>query len=454
MHLRMTGNLLLRNAEAPAGAAADLMHADRLGPRAPLRGRAAAALPAGAARARRRLGAAVHRRAALRPRGRASRSPTSTPTSPSRLGIEPLSGELTPEALLRARRGADGAAQVVPAHPGPDRRASATSTPTRRFTAPSSTRSRRPGSMRAEHARALAEAIVETLEVALDNGGSSIDDYRDARGERGSMQDEFLVHTREGEECPRCGDGDPADRRRRALDLLLPGLPDAAAQAPAEPRPRPAVSEALAAPGGLRDRPLDRRRGGDGLHGDPGARGSARRAWTCAGGGPGTRETDVIAPLAGTADVTAVLLDRRQRVRPGGRRRRDALARGAGAGLLDAGGAGADRPGRGRSTTSPRATRRRVRAPTTATPPVRPRRPASPSAVGVGAGTGAAVGKIPAASQAVRTGVGYAAARSGRGRDGGGAGGRERVRGRDRRGRQRARRARGWTTGRPGARRS
>ena len=59
--------------------------------------------------------------------------------------------------------------------------------------------------MRAEHARALAEAIVETLEVALDNGGSSIDDYRDARGERGSMQDEFQVHTREGQECPRCG---------------------------------------------------------------------------------------------------------------------------------------------------------------------------------------------------------------------------------------------------------
>ena len=37
-------------------------------------------------------------------------------------------------------------------------------------------------------------------------GGASIDDYRDARGERGSAQDEFLVHTREGEECLRCGE--------------------------------------------------------------------------------------------------------------------------------------------------------------------------------------------------------------------------------------------------------
>ena len=61
------------------------------------------------------------------------------------------------------------------------------------------------GSMRAEHCEALVEGIVEALEAGLANGGSSIDDYRDARGERGSMQDEFLVHTREGRECFRCG---------------------------------------------------------------------------------------------------------------------------------------------------------------------------------------------------------------------------------------------------------
>ena len=94
--------------------------------------------------------------------------------------------------------------------------------------------------MRRRACEALAEAIVETLEVALDNGGSSIDDYRDARGERGSMQDEFLVHTRRGPAMPALRHGDPADRRRRALDLLLPGLPDAAAPAPAEPGARAA----------------------------------------------------------------------------------------------------------------------------------------------------------------------------------------------------------------------
>jgi formamidopyrimidine-DNA glycosylase len=61
------------------------------------------------------------------------------------------------------------------------------------------------GSMKPEHAEALRDAVVAALEAGIDAGGSSIDDYRDARGEKGAMQDEFLVHTREGEDCPRCG---------------------------------------------------------------------------------------------------------------------------------------------------------------------------------------------------------------------------------------------------------
>jgi formamidopyrimidine-DNA glycosylase len=60
------------------------------------------------------------------------------------------------------------------------------------------------GSMRPEHLEALRDGVVAALEAGIDAGGSSIDDYRDARGERGTMQDEFLVHTREGEECLRC----------------------------------------------------------------------------------------------------------------------------------------------------------------------------------------------------------------------------------------------------------
>ncbi|HEX6228485.1 MAG TPA: bifunctional DNA-formamidopyrimidine glycosylase/DNA-(apurinic or apyrimidinic site) lyase [Solirubrobacterales bacterium] len=62
------------------------------------------------------------------------------------------------------------------------------------------------GSMKPEHHEALRDGIVAALEAGIDGGGASIDDYRDGRGERGTMQDEFLVHTREGEPCPRCGE--------------------------------------------------------------------------------------------------------------------------------------------------------------------------------------------------------------------------------------------------------
>jgi formamidopyrimidine-DNA glycosylase len=61
------------------------------------------------------------------------------------------------------------------------------------------------GSMKPEHAEALRDAVVAALEAGIDSGGASIDDYRDGRGAKGTMQDEFLVHTREGEECPQCG---------------------------------------------------------------------------------------------------------------------------------------------------------------------------------------------------------------------------------------------------------
>jgi formamidopyrimidine-DNA glycosylase len=61
------------------------------------------------------------------------------------------------------------------------------------------------GSMRPEHFVALRDAVVAALQAGIDGGGASIDDYRDGRGKRGTMQDEFLVHTREGEPCPSCG---------------------------------------------------------------------------------------------------------------------------------------------------------------------------------------------------------------------------------------------------------
>ena len=61
------------------------------------------------------------------------------------------------------------------------------------------------GSLKPGDCERLRAGIVAALEAGLRMGGASVDDYRDARGGRGTMQDEFLVHTREGKPCLRCG---------------------------------------------------------------------------------------------------------------------------------------------------------------------------------------------------------------------------------------------------------
>jgi formamidopyrimidine-DNA glycosylase len=204
IHLRMTGNLLLR--EPVEGAVADLMEVEPLGgPRlyqssAELKYvRASFELDDGRELVftdLRRFGQAV-----VLDQGDALESYFA-----ERLGVEPLSAELTPERLLELAAGrtaplksflltqsavagigniyADEALWRAELHP----------------LSPA-------GSMKEEHAEALVEGIVEALEFALEHRGASIDDYRDSRGEKGSMQDEFLVHTREGERCLR-GDGE------------------------------------------------------------------------------------------------------------------------------------------------------------------------------------------------------------------------------------------------------
>ncbi|MGP0053851.1 MAG: bifunctional DNA-formamidopyrimidine glycosylase/DNA-(apurinic or apyrimidinic site) lyase [Solirubrobacteraceae bacterium] len=52
---------------------------------------------------------------------------------------------------------------------------------------------------------ALREAIEDALADAIEAKGATIDDFRHVDGARGSFQDRFLVHRREGEPCPRCG---------------------------------------------------------------------------------------------------------------------------------------------------------------------------------------------------------------------------------------------------------
>jgi formamidopyrimidine-DNA glycosylase len=61
------------------------------------------------------------------------------------------------------------------------------------------------GRLRLPKLRELRDAVVAVLEAGIDAGGSTIDDFRHADGVRGSFQDEFQVHRRAGEPCPRCG---------------------------------------------------------------------------------------------------------------------------------------------------------------------------------------------------------------------------------------------------------
>ncbi|HEU0120321.1 MAG TPA: bifunctional DNA-formamidopyrimidine glycosylase/DNA-(apurinic or apyrimidinic site) lyase [Bryobacteraceae bacterium] len=51
----------------------------------------------------------------------------------------------------------------------------------------------------------LHRAIVEVLEEAISSGGSSISDYVDTEGRRGSFQDRHKVYGRGGEACVVCG---------------------------------------------------------------------------------------------------------------------------------------------------------------------------------------------------------------------------------------------------------
>ena len=61
------------------------------------------------------------------------------------------------------------------------------------------------GRLRRAEIERLHAGIVAALERGIARQGASIDDYRDANGERGSMQDEFLIHLRAGQPCIRCG---------------------------------------------------------------------------------------------------------------------------------------------------------------------------------------------------------------------------------------------------------
>jgi L-aminopeptidase/D-esterase-like protein len=190
-------------------------------------------------------------------------------------------------------------------------------------------------------------------------------------------------------------------------------MPEAASRSAAEAEGGEAVSETIAPPDGFLVGHWTDKDGATGctaVIAPPGSRGGV----DVRGGGPGTRETDVIGPLTGTAQVTAVM-----------------LTGGSAYGLAAADGAMRWCEERGRGYVTPGALVPIVPAAVVydlaeGDPSARPNaesgyaaceaaREGVPERGRVGAGTGAAVGKILGRERSTRTGVGYAAARSGRG---------------------------------------
>jgi formamidopyrimidine-DNA glycosylase len=122
----------------------------------------------------------------------------------SRLGVEPLSPDFTAEALRALAR---GRTQPVKAFLLTQERVAGVGNI---YADEALFRAKihplRPvGTLKRAQLEALRDAVVDTLELGIDAKGASIDDYRHIDGAQGSFQDRFLVHTREGEPCPRCG---------------------------------------------------------------------------------------------------------------------------------------------------------------------------------------------------------------------------------------------------------
>ncbi len=76
---------------------------------------------------------------------------------------------------------------------------------------------------------ALREAIEQSLLAGIEAKGATIDDFRHVDGARGSFQDRFLVHRREGLPCPNCG---------RAIRKLVVGGRGTYVCEHCQPRPR------------------------------------------------------------------------------------------------------------------------------------------------------------------------------------------------------------------------
>src|SRR5689334_8983474 len=122
----------------------------------------------------------------------------------ARLGLEPLSDELTGAALRAMARGRRAPIKAFLL----DQRRVAGVANIHADQALSRARVhplRPAGSLKRAQYDALAGAGRDALAAGLAAGGATIDDFRHADGVAGAFQDEFLVHRRRGEPCPECG---------------------------------------------------------------------------------------------------------------------------------------------------------------------------------------------------------------------------------------------------------
>ena len=122
----------------------------------------------------------------------------------SRLGVEPLSPDFTAEALRALARGRRGPVKAFLL--SQERIAGVGNIYADEALFRARIHPLRPvGTLRRPQLAALRDAVVESLQAGIDARGATIDDFRHADGATGSFQNEFLVHRREGEPCPRCG---------------------------------------------------------------------------------------------------------------------------------------------------------------------------------------------------------------------------------------------------------
>jgi formamidopyrimidine-DNA glycosylase len=122
----------------------------------------------------------------------------------SRLGVEPLSPDFTADHLRETARGRKQPAKAFLL--SQERIAGVGNIYADEALFRAQIHPLRPiGTLKGPQFEALREAVVKVLNDGIDSRGATIDDFRHADGARGSFQDRFLIHLREGEPCVRCG---------------------------------------------------------------------------------------------------------------------------------------------------------------------------------------------------------------------------------------------------------